>query len=258
MTDQVPILRLRDGRREETRDTVVREATVSLVVGGRPLLRLQCLPQGLDDLAVGLLATSGLLGPGEPVPDVEHEPASGEVRVDFSPPEKRIEGLRRSLTLGSGCGAALSPAGEFDPLGCTRRVDTAFAAGPETIAAAVRAFVQRSELFRATGGVHGAAIAAGDRLVAFAEDIGRHNAFDKAVGACRRRGIELIDKLALVTGRLSLELVAKALPVSLPVLVSRGAPTSAGVRLAEDANLTLVGFARAGRMNVYTAPWRIP
>ncbi len=119
------------------------------------------------------------------------------------------------------------------------------------------AFVQSSAIFRETGGVHAAAIAKGEEIVAFAEDVGRHNAFDKVIGACRRRGVAPYDKIALVTGRLSLELVAKAVPSSIPVLVSRGAPTQAGIELADAANLTLIGFARAGRMNVYSADWRL-
>ena len=253
----MPILRIRDGERSEATDRVVRERTVLLVVGGQRLLRLQCLPTDLADLALGLLTTSRLLPPAEPVPPMRVDHERGQIVVDFSPPDGAIEQMRRSLTLGSGCGAALSPAAEFDPLDCWRKIDTSFAVAPTAVADAVSAFVARSGLFKETGGVHAAAIAHDERVVAFAEDIGRHNAFDKVIGACRRQGIALMDKLAMVTGRLSLELVAKAVPSSIPVLVSRGAPTEAGVQLAEAANLTLIGFARAGRMNVYAAPWRL-
>jgi len=257
VTARVRVARLRDGQRSEADDVVVRERTVLLVVGGHRLLRLQCLPAALEDLAVGLLATSGLLPPGEPVPTVAWREDVGEIHVDFSPSADAIEELQTSLTLGSGCGSALSPAREFDPFDCSRRIDTSFRVAADAIGEAMTAFIQRSAIFRATGGVHAAAIAHGSELVAFAEDIGRHNAFDKVVGACRRQAIGLIDKVALVTGRLSLELVAKAVPVSLPVLVSRGAPTLAGIELADAANLTLIGFARGGRMNVYAAGWRV-
>ncbi|MBM4032014.1 MAG: formate dehydrogenase accessory sulfurtransferase FdhD [Planctomycetes bacterium] len=257
LTAAVRIARLRGGQWAEADDTVVVERTVSLVVGGSTLLRLQCLPADLEDLALGLLVSSALLPPEAPVPPIEWDAEKGEIRVDFHPSEQALQKLQEGLTLGSGCGAALSHAGGFDPLTCVRKIDTSFHVSPEAIGSAMSAFVQASGLFRDTGGVHAAAIAQGDEIVAFAEDVGRHNAFDKVLGACRRRGIRPYDKLALVTGRLSLELVAKAVPSSIPVLASRGAPTQAGVALADAANLTLIGFARAGRMNVYSAEWRL-
>ena len=250
-------MRIRSGERSEVGDVVVRERTAALVVGGQRLLRLQCLPDAVEDLALGLLVTSGLLPPNEPLPPIAWSPDEGEVRVDLTPSRERVESLRENLTLGSGCGSALSPVKGYDPLDCWRKIDTSFAVPAAAISAAMRAFLHRSEVYVETGGVHAAAIARGDEMVAFAEDIGRHNAFDKVIGACRRQGVGLEDKVALVTGRLSLELVAKAIPAGLPVLVSRGAPTDAAVRLAEQANLTLVGFARAERMNIYAAEWRI-
>ncbi|MBM4039181.1 MAG: formate dehydrogenase accessory sulfurtransferase FdhD [Planctomycetes bacterium] len=301
LTAPVRVVRIRGGERSEVEDVVVRERTVALVVGGQRLLRLQCLPEAIEDLALGLLVTSALLPPTEPVPPIAYSPEKGEVRVDFAPPRERVESLQKNLTLGSGCGSAMSAVVShlhlahsghvrnedvtpYDPLDCWRKTDTSFRVPAAAISSAMRAFLHRSEVYVETGGVHAAAIArcarlgvrvsdaeedlrpggadsgvrpSGAEIVAFAEDIGRHNAFDKAIGACRRQGIALQDKVALVTGRLSLELVAKAIPASIPVLVSRGAPTDAAVKLAAEADLTLIGFARAERMNVYAAEWRV-
>ncbi|HPD17909.1 MAG TPA: formate dehydrogenase accessory sulfurtransferase FdhD [Planctomycetota bacterium] len=257
LTTPVRVVRVRGEERSELEDVVVRERTVALVVGGQRLLRLQCLPEAVEDLALGLLVTSALLPPTDPVPPIAWAPDEGEVRVDFAPPQGRVETLQRNLTLGSGCGSAMSSVKGYDPLDCWRKIDTSFRVSPAAISAAMRAFLRRSEVYVETGGVHAAAIVRGGEMVAFAEDIGRHNAFDKVIGACRRQAIGLEDTVALVTGRLSQELVAKAIPASIPVLVSRGAPTDASVRLADEANLTLIGFARADRMNVYAAEWRI-
>ncbi|MFW6161725.1 MAG: formate dehydrogenase accessory sulfurtransferase FdhD [Planctomycetota bacterium] len=256
-TTPVRVVRVRDGERAEVGDRVVREESVVLYVGERRLLRLQCLPVGVEDLAVGLLATSGLLEPGAAAPEVTYDADAHRATVALDVPEERLAALEATMTLGSGCGAALSPTGEFDPFDCSRKIDTSFSVAAQTVSAAMTAFSQRSRLFRETGGVHSAAICRDDQILAFADDIGRHNAFDKVIGACRRRGIDLVDKTALVSGRLSRELVAKAVPVSLPVVVSRGAPTDAGIILAAAANLTLIGFARASRMNVYSADWRV-
>ena len=256
-TTTVRVLRIRDGQATEADDRVVREESVILYVGGRRLLRLQCLPEGVEDLAIGLLATSALLDPSAPLPQVDYRADAREVHVALDVPDDTLDELKRDLTLGSGCGSAFSPSGGFDPFDCSRKIDTDFRIDAETLSRAMTAFARSSTLFQETGGVHSAAICLGQEVVASADDIGRHNAVDKVVGICRRRGIDLIDKLLLVTGRLSRELVAKAVPVSLPVIVSRGAPTAAGIELAALANLTLIGFARAGRMNVYTADWRI-
>jgi len=251
------IVRIRNGQTTHAGDTIAIERTISLFLGQRRLLRLQCLPEKLEDLALGLLVSSGLLPLGSPPPPVACDLEAGVVRVEYSPDEEALATLLDEMTLGSGCGAALTPDGRFDPLSCERRIDAGFSIEAATLSAATTAFVRRSRLFKTTGGVHAAAIASGNQIIAFAEDVGRHNAFDKVVGACYRQGIDLVDKIALATGRLSRELVAKAIPVSLPLVASRSAPTSAAAELADEANLTLVGFVRAGRMNIYTHPWRV-
>jgi FdhD protein len=116
---------------------------------------------------------------------------------------------------------------------------------------------RRSELHRRTGGVHAAALASPSGILVFREDIGRHNAVDKAVGAWLGREGGFADKILLCSGRLSSEILSKALRCRIPVLVSRSAPTDRGVALARRFNLTLVGFARGRRLNIYSGAERI-
>jgi FdhD protein len=108
-----------------------------------------------------------------------------------------------------------------------------------------------------TGGVHACGIADAERVLLFAEDVGRHNAFDKVAGMALQHGMDLSQRVALTTGRLSAEIVAKAIAHGVPVLASSSAPTIMGVRWSRRFGMTLVGFLRGGRMNVYTGYQRV-
>lgn len=121
-----------------------------------------------------------------------------------------------------------------------------------------RAMRERQDIHRSVGGTHAAVIFdASGKAITLAEDIGRHNAIDKAVGYCLLRGIALYDKILLTSGRASYEMATKAVRVGIPVIASVSAPTSLAVQLAEDRGLTLIGYLRGGRMNVYTHMERI-
>ena len=120
-----------------------------------------------------------------------------------------------------------------------------------------REFGRQAELYRLTGGVHACGIADTESVLLFAEDVGRHNAFDKVAGMALSCGMDLSQKVALTTGRLSAEIVAKAIAHGVPLLASSSAPTAMGVQWSRRFGLTLVGFLRGKRMNVYTGYQRV-
>jgi FdhD protein len=121
----------------------------------------------------------------------------------------------------------------------------------------MRSLQDKAAMFKETGGVHSAAVADLDRIIFFCEDIGRHNAVDKIAGQCLVDGVSLEDKVLITSGRLSSEMLLKAAKLQLPLLISRSAPTSLSIELAEALNITLVGFVRGRRMNIYTHAWRV-
>jgi FdhD protein len=127
----------------------------------------------------------------------------------------------------------------------------------EEIQALLKKFRSISELFMQTGGVHSAALADQKRIHLFAEDIGRHNAVDKIIGKAFLAGIPVADKILLSSGRISGEIMTKVIRNRIPIMISRTAPTCMSITYAEDHGITLIGFARGNRMNIYTHPQRV-
>ena len=232
-------------------DTVIVERAVELVLNGRVLVRIQCLPERLEDLAVGFLRTEGLIESPREIAECRVAPDGGrvEVRADVDP--DRLVLFRERVAMSSGCGSGASAAETALP-----RLASDARFSPEDVLARMKDLLQTSVLFRETGGVHAAALTDGRAIRTFAEDIGRHNAVDKAVGAALRQGLDLAHLAILTTGRASADIVAKAVRAGIPAVVSRGAATSRAIELGRSADATVVGFARGDRMNVYTAAWR--
>ncbi|MFW6108025.1 MAG: formate dehydrogenase accessory sulfurtransferase FdhD [bacterium] len=259
LTARVAVTRVRADRRAKETDEVAREFPLLVSVDGREVCRLQCSPARLEELALGFLHTAGLVPPGAGPPVMSCDVSDSEARVDvrLGTSDEDVERLRRSVAMGTGCGGGLFHVKGLDPLDCERRVNMLFETAAAELSAAMRAFQARSVVYRETGGVHSAGVAAAGELIAFAEDVGRHNAVDKVVGHCLLNGESLDHKVLLSSGRLSLDVVAKAIRADVPVLASRSAPTEAAVRLARAAHLTLVGFLRGDRMNIYSAEWRV-
>ena len=265
--EEHPIRRFESGRGRAACDSVVVEARIEVDVNdGQARLAMLCLPADLEALAVGFLCGEGALRRREDLADVRLAPDGRTValRGDFD--ADALAALGQRWTWGSGCGRGGTARDldepPFAPVGPGRPVST------RRLQLLARALQQRGQLWRRTGGVHACALAradeptgrapdADDGILLFAEDIGRHNAFDKVVGRACLDGIDLADKLMLMTGRLSAEIVSKAVACRLPMLASRSAPTSLAVRLARRFGLTLVGFLRGSRMNVYTGFQRI-
>ena len=121
----------------------------------------------------------------------------------------------------------------------------------------MRKFKRKSQLFKDTGGVHSAALCKQEEIILFAEDIGRHNALDKIIGESLQEGIPLEDKIILSSGRMTSEIVTKLAKQRTPILISKAAPTDLGIQIAQEIGMTLVGFVRGKRMNIYSHNWRI-
>jgi len=171
--------------------------------------------------------------------------------------EESFASFRDRRTLTSGCGGGITGKDIADPVRCLR-VDTDFTVSPGGIFAGMERLREEASLYRLTGGAHIAALAdCSGRLILTAQDIGRHTAVDKVIGKAVLSGVDVSRCVLICSGRLSSEITLKALHARAPVLASRAAPTDLSVQLARRYLLTLVGFARGRRMNVYSVPERI-
>jgi FdhD protein len=247
------IQRIAFGERSVVQDLITEEIALTLLVESRRVATLLCSPADLEDLVRGFLYCSQIVTRGDQVRQVVVNRAGASAFVALDPGID-LDGLPLQGLVGSACGS-LAPAGggegPEEPLPPSPRLSA------EQIMGLMQELDRRSELHRRTGGVHAAALASPSGILVFREDIGRHNAVDKAVGAWLGREGGFADKILLCSGRLSSEILSKALRCRIPVLVSRSAPTDRGVALARRFNLTLVGFARGRRLNIYSGAERI-
>ena len=167
--------------------------------------------------------------------------------------EKELPSFVKAVT--SGCGGIFSLINVLPDRGNSGISD--FSLRGEEIAGLMKSFQRKSETYRKTGGTHSAALSDGGKILIFAEDIGRHNAFDRVIGMALAGGIPFEDKVLLTSGRISSEIVAKCIRAGLPVIISRSAPTDYAVKVAENFGIAVVGFARGERYNIYSRAERI-
>jgi FdhD protein len=256
-TKRFEVRRIKARISSRTNEDLVIEQTISLIVNGEKLLSFQCLPEMVEELAVGFLITEGLAPSVKEIRKVTFDAKVQQAVVDLQVSRTRLREFRDALVSGSSCGKALSSGAPFDPLDCRRKIDLGFHVEADALLGAMREFRTRSAQARRPRGVHAAAIARDAEILAFAEDIGRHNAVDKVVGACVSRGEPLHDKMLLTTGRITLEVTAKGLRAGTPVIASTHGPTGAAVELARNAFIAVAGFVAASSMTVYSTDWRI-
>jgi FdhD protein len=239
---------VRDGRRDE----VAVEEPLEIRVDGDPLSVTMRTPGHDDELALGFLFGEGLIdGPRAAGPTADFAANA----VEVAGPLLHDPGNRRFYTTSS-CGVCGKGAIEQVSV-----VSRPVADGPRVARSLLASLPDRllQPTFERTGGVHAAGLFdAGGRLLLAREDVGRHNALDKLIGRSLLDGrVPLAGHLVCVSGRLAFELVQKAAVAGAPILVGVGAPTSLAIQLAVERGITLCGFARRGRVNVYSRPDRV-
>ncbi len=231
---------------------VIEEMPLTIYVNGVELVTIMATPLNQDWLAVGFLKNEGILNDVEEIEDLRITSEGCCVDVflnrDVELPSKKI--------ITSGCGGGITYDG---PQIDIKPFQIESSTTPDNILGAFKKLQTKDSLYARARGVHAAGLLdlEGNQLISVAEDIGRHNSIDKLRGACLLEGIPTQGRALLTTGRISSEMLRKGALMGCPVIASRTSPTSLAVEMARSWKITLVGYARHGKLRVYCYPERL-
>lgn len=256
VTSRLEVMRFESHETRRLDDVIVKERPVTIFLNDSEVATLMCTPKNLENLSVGFLFAEGLIRGKKDIKRVLADENEGVVWVETRRPTRLPQNLvaRRYITTGCGNGLTFVDATRGNSM-LRNRSKSRLPIG--SVKSLMIEFLRKSKLFKLTGGVHSAAICNSRGILVYGEDIGRHSAIDRVVGECVLRGILTKNKILVTTGRISSDIVVKAARSGAAVIISKSAPTDLAVELASDFGITLIGFARGTRMNVYSNAWRI-
>lgn len=252
--ERFTITKIRQNTRETTEDMVTSEVPFTLSVNGEELVTLLCSPFDLEDLARGFLFTSGLVKKIDQIKKILLNKHHWVAYIDTADTISKDLVFKRLYT--SGCGKGTLFYNALDILH-RAKISSNFRIKSRYALMVMSDFQKNSESYFKTGGVHSAALADNEGILVFREDIGRHNAIDKAIGYMLLKNNSFEDMMLMTSGRISSEVLFKVRKCCIPIIISRSAPTNHAVKHAREMDITLIGFARGNRMNVYSREERI-
>lgn len=245
------VLKIKNGEKFLEEDSIITEYPFTVFLNGKEFITLLCTQSLLDQLVVGFLVSEGLIDSKEDIVSLKIDKEKGIGYVETKKKTDLMEKLYGKRTLTSGCGKGTVFYSVVDSFK-SRKVNPNFEMNLEDITNLTRKFNRYSDMFLQTGGVHSCALSDGKDIIIFGDDIGRHNALDKIIGKAVMDDIPLDDKIVLTTGRISSEIMIKIAKRGIPAVVSKSAPTELAIKIAKDLNITIVGFVRGLKMNIYT------
>jgi FdhD protein len=257
---EIEVLRSRDGRQSQTRDRVAEEAPVALLYGGVPYVVMLATPADLEDLAVGFTMSEALVSSADEIRAFHIAGTADQPEIHLTIAPERFASLlgrQRNLTGRTGCGLCGAET-VADAIRQPAAVKTMLRVSSADLRGALGSLPAHQRINAVTGSVHAAAwVVPGAGIQLVREDVGRHNALDKLLGALVRGDANFGAGYVLITSRASYEMVQKVATLGIGVLVAVSAPTALAIRLAEASNLCLVGFARENNHVVYAHGERI-
>jgi len=233
---------------------VVKEFPLTLFVNGQELVTIVCSPQNMVELGIGFLVSEGFIREYSEIDEIDLQ-EQGFLNISLKKELNANGFLRRNFA--DCCGKGRTGLFFANDARQVKAVETTATFPLNVCQKHMVDLQEKAEVFKLTGGVHSAALGDQNRILFIFDDLGRHNTIDKIIGASLLQGISGTDKCLVLTGRISSEIIIKAARANIPILVSKAAPTDLAVDLAEDLNITVLGFVRKGKANIYSHPERI-
>ncbi|MHA1490171.1 MAG: formate dehydrogenase accessory sulfurtransferase FdhD [Promethearchaeota archaeon] len=262
---KISITRIEKSIKEELEDVVLIETPVYFYINNEPLVNIICLPIDLKELAIGFLFSNGLINSMSDINQINFYEPENKIYIDLN---DSLNFKVKNLNL-SKISRVIDTTGDVslqwqntikDTLNGDQKliISDEIKISPEIIFSSFKQMQIKTTLYRETGGCHGAAIFdLNGKLLGVKEDVGRHNAIDKIIGEMILRGYPFKNTLLTSTGRLTGDSVFKAVRAKIPIVASISAAIESGIKLATAHGITLIGFVRDFRMNIYTCPFRI-
>lgn len=252
------VIRYQRGRINLERDLVVTEHPVTLKINGEEFATLVCSPEYIEDMAVGYLASEGVIKDYQDIEEIWVQEIEGFVHIKTSRWNPQLQKLYTQRYITSCCGTSRTGFVFFNDARTAKVMnDVHVQVTFKEIFELMDEVLLRADLFQRTGGVHSAALCDTKQILLARSDIGRHNALDKIYGYSLKHGMNLEDKIIVFSGRISSEILLKVAKIGCEIVLSKSAPTALALELAEELGITTVGFIRSDSCNVYTHSRRI-
>ncbi|SFA85310.1 FdhD protein [Lentibacillus halodurans] len=237
-------------------DEVAAEFPLTVMLNGEEFATMVCSPTDLEELVIGFLASEGIIRFYDEISSMSVDEKRGFAYIEITKDIGSLQYDHSKRFIGSCCGKSRQFYFKSD-VKTAKTIYSRLSISVDQCYALMRKMQAASEQFIRTGGVHNAALASPDEMLAIRNDIGRHNALDKIYGHILQERIPVKNKLIVFSGRMSSEVLLKISKIGAGTLLSKSAPTDLALQLADDLGITVIGFARKGRLNVYTHPHRI-
>lgn len=254
--EKFEIIKIKGSNNEIINDAVTEEILLNISVNNIDIANLLCSKKNLYELAIGYLFSSDIINNINDVKTYNIFSLIPDNLVSHIETKEEIQfaKLGNKKVKAVGCGDATSYVKKDYK---NKNIESNIKVKTSEIVDLMRDFQSKSEIFIKTGGVHSAAIVGNDEIIVFREDIGRHNAIDKVIGNLLINKLSFNNKIILTSGRISSEILHKVIMCEIPILISRSAPTNKAILMCRKLNITLVGFVRGDKMNIYSGGQRI-
>ncbi|MFD0049949.1 formate dehydrogenase accessory sulfurtransferase FdhD [Actinomycetes bacterium NPDC127524] len=252
------ILRFSNGEAAWKEDQVVTEYPVTLKINGKEFVTMVCTPEYIEDMAIGYLASEGVIKKFSDIEEIWVQEKEGFVHIKTNSINPFFENFQNKRYITSCCG--MSRQGFVfvnDALTAKKMKDIHVTVSPDDCFRLMKNLQDSAEMFQKTGGVHNAALSDLEGNTVSRMDIGRHNALDKIYGHCLKNDISIQDKILVFSGRISSEILLKVAKIGCEIVVSKSAPTELALQAAEELGITTIGFVRNDALNVYTGHERL-